>query len=159
MLGLVLSDSIWTLFIFWELTTVTSFLLVGHKHQYPDVQASARRALFITGTGGLVLLAGLLVLAQDVGTTTLTDLPAASGGAATLAAILIMIGAATKSAQVPFHIWLPGAMAAPTPVSAYLHSATMVKAGVFLVASVGPCLLYTSPSPRDLSTSRMPSSA
>lgn len=141
MLGLVLSDSIWTLFIFWELTTVTSFLLVGHKHQYPDVQASARRALFITGTGGLVLLAGLLVLAQDVGTTTLTDLPAASGGAATLAAILIMIGAATKSAQVPFHIWLPGAMAAPTPVSAYLHSATMVKAGVFLVASVGPAFV------------------
>lgn len=138
MLGLVLADSIWTLFIFWELTSVTSFLLVGHKHQDPAVQASARRALFITGAGGLVLLAGLIVLAENIGTTTLTDLPAASGGAATLAAVLIMIGAATKSAQFPFHVWLPGAMAAPTPVSAYLHSATMVKAGVLLVAVVGP---------------------
>lgn len=144
MLGLVLADSVWTLFIFWELTSVTSFLLVGHKNQYPDVQASARRALFITGAGGLVLLAGLLVLAQHVGTSTLTDLPAASGNAATLAAVLILIGAATKSAQVPFHVWLPGAMAAPTPVSAYLHSATMVKAGVLLVAVVGPAFADVS---------------
>ncbi len=138
MLGLVLADSIWTFFIFWELTSVTSFLLVGHKHEVEAVRTAARRALLITGGGGLVLLAGLLVLANETGTTTLTDLAPVSGTGATVAAILILIGAATKSAQVPFHVWLPGAMAAPTPVSAYLHSATMVKAGVLLVAVVGP---------------------
>lgn len=138
MLGLVLADSIWTFFIFWELTTVTSFLLVGHKHQSPVVQAAARRALAITGAGGLVLLAGLLVLGIESGTPYLSELTPISGGAATTAAILILVGAATKSAQFPFHVWLPGAMMAPTPVSAYLHSATMVKAGVLLVAVVSP---------------------
>ncbi len=137
MLGLVWSDSIWTLFIFWEATSITSFLLVGHKNSDANVQTAARRALMITGVGGLVLLAGLIILAQDVGSSTLTNLAAAEGSRATLAAILVMIGAATKSAQVPFHVWLPGAMAAPTPVSAYLHSATMVKAGVLLVAVMG----------------------
>ena len=146
MLGLVMADSVWTLFIFWEFTSVTSFLLVGHKHQSESVRAAARRALVITGAGGLVLLAGLLVLADAAGTTSLTglasgglanDTAAIDGSSATLAAVLIMIGAATKSAQFPFHVWLPGAMAAPTPVSAYLHSATMVKAGVLLVAVTG----------------------
>lgn len=136
MLGLVWADSIWTLFIFWELTSVTSFLLVGHKSNSPAVLAAARRALMITGGGGLVLLAGLIVLANDAGTVQISELGATSGSS--LAAVLIMIGAATKSAQVPFHVWLPGAMAAPTPVSAYLHSATMVKAGVLIVALVGP---------------------
>ena len=140
MLGLVLADSVWTLFIFWELTSITSFLLVGHKHTDADVRAAARRALVVTGGGGLVLLAGLLVLADLGGTSSLTDLPPVSGSAATVAASLILVGAATKSAQVPFHVWLPGAMAAPTPVSAYLHSATMVKAGVLLVAVLGPAL-------------------
>ncbi len=138
MLGLVLSDSIWTFFIFWELTSITSFLLVGHKHEVESVRIAARRALLITGGGGLVLLAGLLVLASETGSTNLTGIAPISGTSATVAAILILIGAATKSAQVPFHVWLPGAMAAPTPVSAYLHSATMVKAGVLLVAVVGP---------------------
>lgn len=138
MLGLVLADSIWTLFIFWELTSVTSFLLVGHKHTDPSVRTAARRALLITGSGGLVLLAGLVVLADQAQTTTLTGLAPLTDGTATVAAILILVGAATKSAQVPFHVWLPGAMAAPTPVSAYLHSATMVKAGVILVAVTGP---------------------
>ncbi|MEM7273194.1 MAG: hydrogen gas-evolving membrane-bound hydrogenase subunit E [Actinomycetota bacterium] len=137
MLGLVLADSVWTLFIFWELTSITSFLLVGHKNDDESVLAAARRALMITGAGGLVLLAGLLILADEAGTVVLSELTPVQGGGATLAAILILIGAATKSAQVPFHVWLPGAMAAPTPVSAYLHSATMVKAGVLLVAVLG----------------------
>lgn len=141
MLGLVLADSIWTFFIFWELTTVTSFLLVGHKHEKPVVRDAARRALAITGTGGLVLLAGLLVLGIESGTSHLSELAPISGGAATTAAVLILVGAATKSAQFPFHVWLPGAMMAPTPVSAYLHSATMVKAGVLLVAVVSPSFI------------------
>ncbi|MCP3856366.1 MAG: hypothetical protein GY698_16750, partial [Actinomycetia bacterium] len=138
MLGLVWADSIWTLFIFWELTSITSFLLVGHKHADESVRSAARRALLITGSGGLVLLAGLVILATEAGATTLTDLAPITGSRASVAAVLILIGAATKSAQFPFHVWLPGAMAAPTPVSAYLHSATMVKAGVLLIAVTGP---------------------
>jgi multicomponent Na+:H+ antiporter subunit A len=134
MLGLVLADSIWTLFIFWELTSVTSFLLVGHKDTKVEVQQAARRALMITGGGGLALLAGLLLLGQSAGTTILTDLVPATGTSGHVSALLILTAVATKSAQVPFHVWLPGAMAAPTPVSAYLHSATMVKAGVLLMA-------------------------
>ena len=138
MLGLVWADSTWTLFIFWELTSITSFLLVGHKHVEASVRMAARRALVITAGGGLVLLAGLIVLAQEAGSSALSGLAPVSGGAAATAGVLILIGAATKSAQVPFHVWLPGAMAAPTPVSAYLHSAAMVKAGILLIAVVGP---------------------
>lgn len=138
MLGLVLADSIWTLFIFWEFTSVTSFLLVGHKDTSSDVLAAARRALLITGAGGLALLAGLLIVGNESGTHLLSEMDPVTGTSATVAAILVMIAAATKSAQFPFHVWLPGAMAAPTPVSAYLHSATMVKAGVLLVALAGP---------------------
>ena len=137
MLGLVLADSVWTLFIFWELTSVTSFLLVGFNNTKVEVQNAARRALMITGGGGLALLAGLLLLGRSSGTTILTDLQPAEGTAGILAALLILTAVATKSAQVPFHVWLPGAMAAPTPVSAYLHSATMVKAGVLLMAVTG----------------------
>ena len=137
MLGLVWADSIWTLFIFWELTSITSFLLVGHKNTDASVIAAARRALMITGGGGLALLAGLLVLGNASGTYVISDLIPVTGTQGAVAATLVVVGAATKSAQVPFHVWLPGAMAAPTPVSAYLHSATMVKAGVLLLAVTG----------------------
>lgn len=137
MLGLVLADSVWTLFIFWEFTSVTSFLLVGYKNTDAAIQNAARRALMITGGGGLALLAGLIVLGDAARTTSLSELTPVSGASGTVAALLILAAVATKSAQVPFHVWLPGAMAAPTPVSAYLHSATMVKAGILLMAVTG----------------------
>lgn len=140
MLGLVWADSVWSLFVFWELTSVTSFLLIGHKHTDKPAQAAARQALMITAGGGLVLLAGLLLVTRSAGTTLISEMAPVHGSTATLGAVLVMIGAATKSAQVPFHPWLPSAMVAPTPVSAYLHSATMVKAGVVLVAVMGPAL-------------------
>lgn len=140
MLGLVWADDVWTLFLFWEATSVTSFLLVGTKSTDPVAIAAARRALLVTVSGGLVLLAGLLVLVDATGTATLSEMSPVTGDKATVAAVLVLIGAATKSAQVPFHIWLPGAMAAPTPVSAYLHSATMVKAGIVLIGVMHPVL-------------------
>jgi len=140
MLGLVWADSIWTLFVFWEATSITSFLLVGHDTTSAVARLAARRALLVTVGGGLALLGGLVILGDLTGTDRLGAMRGAleAGPAATVAAVLVLVGAATKSAQVPFHIWLPGAMAAPTPVSAYLHSATMVKAGVILVALAGP---------------------
>lgn len=144
MIGLVWSDSIWSLFLFWELTSITSFLLVGHKYVDAAVQRSARRALLITASGGLVLLAGLILVADGDTGIALRDLEPTTGTAATVAGILVLIAAATKSAQIPFHVWLPGAMAAPTPVSAYLHSATMVKAGVIAIAFFAPVLGETS---------------
>ena len=140
MLGLVWADSVWSLFVFWELTSVTSFLLIGHKNTDRAAQVAARQALMVTAGGGLVLLAGLLLVTRSAGTTLISELAPAGGATATLGAVLVMVGAATKSAQVPFHPWLPSAMVAPTPVSAYLHSATMVKAGVVLVAVMGPAL-------------------
>jgi multicomponent Na+:H+ antiporter subunit A len=144
MLGLVWADSIWTLFVFWELTSITSFLLVGHKHTDPATQLAARRALLITAGGGLALLAGLVLLADGNLAVGLRELQPLTGTAGTVAGVLVLLGAATKSAQVPFHVWLPGAMSAPTPVSAYLHSATMVKAGVIAVALFNPALGDTS---------------
>lgn len=140
MAGLVVSDTPWTLFIFWELTSITSFLLVGHKRTDAAARTAARRALVITASGGLALLAGFVGLLDLSPGARLGTLEPVTGGWATAAAVLILVAAATKSAQVPFHVWLPGAMAAPTPVSAYLHSATMVKAGVVLVAVAAPAL-------------------
>ncbi len=151
MLGLVLADDVIALFVFWELTSVCSYLLVGFNHSLGEARSAALKALVVTGAGGLLLLAAL-VMVRVAG----VDLGLAPDQAAFLSALtavdlrahplylailgLVVLGAATKSAQVPFHFWLPAAMAAPTPVSAFLHSATMVKAGVFLLARFHPLL-------------------
>lgn len=140
MLGLVLADDVLTLFIFWELTSVTSFLLIGFADEEPAAIAAARKALLVTGAGGLALLGGLVILAWEAGTTRLSEMIelAPSGTIVNVALVLVLVGAFSKSAQVPLHFWLPGAMKAPTPISAYLHSATMVKAGIVLIARMAP---------------------
>ncbi len=145
MLGLVLSDNMISLFIFWELTSISSFFLIGFNNKNADSRKSAIIALAITGLGGLSLLAGALLLGTVGGTFSIAELLNSTGEiAASPYYILIVIfffGAAfTKSAQFPFHFWLPGAMKAPTPVSTYLHSATMVKAGVYLLMRFTPVL-------------------
>jgi multicomponent Na+:H+ antiporter subunit A len=145
MLGVVLSDNVLTLFVFWELTGFTSFLLIGFDHEEAASRAAAIQAFVVTGAGGLALLAGAVLMSQAAGTTSLSSM--LTGGIhlgrhdfAVPMTLLVLLAAFTKSAQVPFHFWLPNAMAAPTPVSAYLHSATMVKAGVYLVARLTPVL-------------------
>ncbi len=140
MLGVVLTDHLIALFVFWELTSVTSFLLIGNDDRQPRARAAANQAIFITGSGGLVLLAGLIMIGQSAGTFRLSELVAdpPTGGLVNAGLVCVLIGAFTKSAQAPFSSWLPMAMVAPTPVSAYLHSATMVKAGVYLVARLAP---------------------
>lgn len=148
MLGVVLSENLLLLIFFWELTSLSSFLLIGYWSHSSDARKGARMALVITGGGGLALLAGILLLGQVVGSYELSAVLAAGDlirGHALYPVILVLIllGAFTKSAQFPFHFWLPHAMAAPTPVSAYLHSATMVKAGVFLLARFYPALSDT----------------
>lgn len=143
MIGAVTADNLILLFLFWELTSLTSFLLVGWKHEDAHARAAARQALLITLGGGLALLGGLILLAQIAGVWTLSGIVAAGPALHAdprlpAALILIMLGAFTKSAQFPFHFWLPGAMSAPTPVSAYLHSATLVKLGIYLLARLDP---------------------
>jgi len=145
MLGLVLADNLLALFVFWELTSISSYFLIGFDHERGEARAAALQALLVTGGGGLALLAGLLLLGQAGGTMELSALLRQGQGLgahplSVPALLLILVGAFTKSAQFPFHFWLPGAMAAPTPVSAYLHSATMVKAGVYLLARLSPAL-------------------
>ncbi|RED17840.1 hydrogen gas-evolving membrane-bound hydrogenase subunit E [Pontivivens insulae] len=141
MLGLVLADDAITLFVAWEMTTLTSFLLVGFDHQKERARYSAQQALLITGIGGLALMAGLILMGEAAGTYRISEMGDLTNAPMYLVILLfIFIGAFTKSAQFPFHFWLPGAMAAPTPVSAYLHSATMVKAGVYLIARLSPQL-------------------
>ncbi|MFY9481514.1 MAG: hydrogen gas-evolving membrane-bound hydrogenase subunit E [Ilumatobacteraceae bacterium] len=140
MTGLVLAEDLFTMFIFWELTSVWSFLLIGLHDKSEVARRSAVRALLTTGAGGLCMLVGIGLLQNQYDTTsfaTLHDL-APTGTMASIAASLLLLGAFAKSAQFPFHFWLPGAMAAPTPVSAYLHSATMVKAGIVLLARTAP---------------------
>ena len=148
MLGVVLSENLLLMFVFWELTSLSSFLLVGYWKHRQDAREGARTALAVTGTGGLALLGGLLLLYRITGSFELSTVLAAnqqiiSHPLYTPMLLLVLLGAFTKSAQFPFHFWLPGAMAAPTPVSAYLHSATMVKAGVFLLARLYPALSGT----------------
>jgi multicomponent Na+:H+ antiporter subunit A len=145
MLGLVLSDNILLIFIFWELTSISSFFLIGFNNDNADSRRSALTALSVTGLGGFFLLAGLIMISQITGTYSISELMAASDVIINhelypVILGLVFIGAFTKSAQFPFHFWLPGAMKAPTPVSAYLHSATMVKAGIFLLARFTPIL-------------------
>lgn len=148
MMGIVLSDNILLLLVFWELTSLSSFLLIGYWRHQADARAGARMALTITGLGGLAMIAGMLILGQIAGSyeisQILTQREAIQASPLYLPALLlILLGAFTKSAQFPFHFWLPRAMAAPTPVSAYLHSATMVKAGIFLMARFWPVLSGT----------------
>ncbi|CAM3528702.1 MULTISPECIES: Na+/H+ antiporter subunit A [Saccharibacillus] len=143
MLGLVLSDNLLTLYGFWELTSITSFLLIGYNHEKHKSRYGALKSMLITMAGGLGLLSGFILLYVMSGTYRIRELfeagaPLASHPLFLPAMILILFGAFTKSAQYPFHIWLPDAMEAPTPVSAYLHSATMVKAGLYLVARMSP---------------------
>ncbi len=145
MLGLVLSANLLTLFVFWELTSISSFLLIGFWQTRPESLYGARQALLVTVLGGLALLGGLLMLYQVTGTLELPELAKSSEvirDSPLYPAILglVLVGAGAKSAQFPLHFWLPNAMAAPTPVSAYLHSATMVKAGLFLVCRMLPVL-------------------
>lgn len=149
MLGVVLADNLILLFIFWELTSITSYMLIGFKHELEKSQKSATQALIITGGGGLALLAGLILLGVAGGSWQISKLlemgeVIRASSLYTPALILVLLGCFTKSAQFPFHTWLPKAMAGPTPVSAYLHSATMVKAGVYLLARLTPVLGGTS---------------
>lgn len=140
MLGLVVSDHLLALFVFWELTTITSYLLIGFDDEKAAARSAALHAALVTGGGGLAMLGGMVVLAGESGTYLISEIvanPPASSTAVSVAWGLILLGAVTKSAQFPFHAWLPGAMAAPTPASAFLHSATMVKAGIFLVGRLG----------------------
>lgn len=140
MLGLVLSDNLILLAVFWELTSITSFVLIGFKDRDPVSRAAAVQALLTTGVGGLALLGGVVLIGQGAGSYSMAAVLASPPGGPTVTAglVLVLLGAFTKSAQIPFHAWLPGAMAAPTPVSAYLHSATMVKAGVYVIARFAP---------------------
>ena len=145
MLGLVLADNLLLLVVFWGLTGVTSYLLIGFEHTIGTSRLSAQQALIVTVSGELAMLAGLVLLGLVAGTFTISGLGIAgdwvrADGSYGLLVVLILLGALSKSAQFPFHFWLPNAMAAPTPVSAYLHSATMVTAGVYLISRLTPTL-------------------
>ncbi|MEO9325606.1 Na+/H+ antiporter subunit A [Nocardioides sp. C4-1] len=145
MLGLVVSDDLLLLFVFWELTTISSFLLIGFDPTNRASRRAAVQALMVTTFGGLAMLVGMLLLGAEAGTFSLAAIVAdpPSGTATTIAVWLVLVGALSKSAIVPFQFWLPGAMAAPTPVSAYLHAASMVKAGLLLVALLVPAFADT----------------
>lgn len=145
MLGLVLADDILSLYLFWELTSVFSFLLIGFHDEEAEAREAAWQALLVTVAGGLCLLAAAVLVILVAGTSSLAALPARADDIARSAlavpiVVLVLLAAFTKSAQLPFHFWLPNAMAAPTPVSAYLHSATMVNAGIYLIARLTPAL-------------------
>ncbi|WP_188829542.1 Na+/H+ antiporter subunit A [Nocardia camponoti] len=149
MFGLVTSDNMLLMYVFWEITTVLSFLLVGHYAERSASRRAAIQALLVTASGGLAMLVGIVIIGLRYGSFLFSDILATTdrpgGFAISLAVVLVLIGALSKSAIVPLHFWLPGAMAAPTPVSAYLHAAAMVKAGVYLVARLAPAFA-TSPA-------------
>jgi multicomponent Na+:H+ antiporter subunit A len=142
MLGLVLSDNLLALFVFWEVTTISSYLLIGFDADDAKARRNALQALLVTGTGGLAFLAGVVLIGIATGSFEISEIEGSLAGHPLYLPIfwLVVAGAFTKSAQVPFHFWLPNAMAAPTPVSAFLHSATMVKGGVYLLARMNPSL-------------------
>lgn len=140
MFGLMVADNMLVMYVFWELTTVLSFLLIGHYAERAVNRRSAIQALLVTTAGGLAMLVGIIMLGQTAGSYLLSELVAhpPTGTTVTVGALLVLVGALSKSAIIPLHFWLPGAMAAPTPVSAYLHAAAMVKAGIYLVARLTP---------------------
>ncbi len=140
MYGLVLTDDLVVLVMFWEITSVLSYLLIGHYHRRAGSRRAALQALLVTTLGGLVMLIGVVLLVVDAGTSSLSTIlaEAPAGPVVDAALVLLLVGALSKSAIFPFHFWLPGAMAAPTPVSAYLHAAAMVKAGIYLIARLAP---------------------
>ena len=145
MLGIVVADNVLAVFVFWELTTLISYLLIGFECEWETARQNARQALLVTGAGGLALLVGFLLLGKITNTYDLSQISMQSGiikADPLYLAVLVMIftGSFTKSAQFPFHFWLPNAMTAPTPISAFLHSATMVKAGIYLLARLHPIL-------------------
>lgn len=144
MFGLVTADNLLLLYIFWEITTVLSYLLIGYARHRLSARRAALQALIVTTFGGLAMLVGFIMIGESAGTYRISEILAdtsgllAQGTFVDIAVALVLLGAMTKSAQVPFHFWLPAAMAAPTPVSAYLHAAAMVKAGIYLVARFAP---------------------
>jgi multicomponent Na+:H+ antiporter subunit A len=145
MLGVVTADNLLALYVFWELTSITSYLLIGLDDTKAEARGAALHALLVTGLGGLAMLGGFVLLGTEAGTFRIGELLAnpPSGRVVDVALVLVLVGAFTKSAQYPFHSWLPGAMVAPTPISAYLHSAAMVKAGVYVVARFAPAFAGT----------------
>ncbi|MEU5977607.1 Na+/H+ antiporter subunit A [Streptomyces sp. NPDC047315] len=148
MLGLVLADDLIVLYVFWELTTVFSYLLIGYDSERKQNRRAALQALTVTTLGGLAMLVGFLMLGQEAGTYRISELladPPAASATVSAAIVLVLLGALSKSAIWPFSVWLPNAMAAPTPVSAYLHAAAMVKAGVYLVARLAPAFADVPP--------------
>jgi multicomponent Na+:H+ antiporter subunit A len=147
MVGLVSVDNLLAVFVFWELTTITSYLLIGYFDHLAEARSAALHAALVTGAGGLAMLGGLVLLGNEAGSLRISEIvanPPTASGTVTLAWALVLVGAVTKSAQFPFHGWLPGAMAAPTPASAFLHSATMVKAGIFLVGRLAPAAMAST---------------
>ena len=140
MLGLVTADDLLLLYVFWEITTILSYLLIGYLSRSQASTRAAKQALIVTTAGGLAMLVGIVMVGSATGTYRISELLAAPGssGMVTTGVVLLLVGAITKSALIPFHFWLPGAMVAPTPISAYLHAAAMVKAGVYLVARLAP---------------------
>ncbi|MFB8188870.1 Na+/H+ antiporter subunit A [Microbacterium sp. NPDC055988] len=147
MYGLVLTDDLVMLVMFWEVTSILSYLLIGHYRRRAASRRAALQALLVTTLGGLVMFVGVVILVVDTGTSSIREILeiAPTGPAVDAAIVMLLIGAISKSALFPFHFWLPGAMAAPTPVSAYLHAAAMVKAGIYLIARFAPIFAFSAP--------------